>query len=72
MKLCTIHWRESTAAARVEGDRVVVLEEHADVGALLRAGGVGAAAGIEGPRSPSTRCGSRRSCSRRARSCASV
>ncbi|MEL4474466.1 hypothetical protein, partial [Shewanella algae] len=49
MKLCTIHWRESTAAARVEGDHVVVLEEHADVGALLRAGGVEATAGVDGP-----------------------
>lgn len=49
MNLCTIHWRESTAAARVEEDHVVVLEEHADVGALLRAGDVEATAEVDGP-----------------------
>ena len=49
MKLCTIHWQGATAAARVEGERAVVLEGHADVGDVVRTRGVEAVAGIDGP-----------------------
>ncbi|MEX8031481.1 fumarylacetoacetate hydrolase family protein [Microbacterium sp. 20-116] len=48
MKLCTILWNGDTAAARVEGDRAVVLEGFADVGAVLRAGTPSAVASLEG------------------------
>lgn len=49
MKLLTLHWKGATAAARVEGNRVVVLERFTDVGDLLRAGAPSAVATLEGP-----------------------
>lgn len=49
MKLSTIHWRGTTAAARIEGERAIVLERFADVGDVLRAGAPSAVRAIEGP-----------------------
>jgi len=50
MKLSTIHWKGATAAARVDGSAVVVIEDFADVGALLREKGVAFPARAKGPR----------------------
>lgn len=49
MRLSTIHWNGATAAARVEGERLVVLDGFADVGDVLRAGPPAAVAALEGP-----------------------
>ncbi|MFZ8757519.1 fumarylacetoacetate hydrolase family protein [Microbacterium sp. HMH0099] len=49
MKLSTIHWKGSTAAARVAGAQVVVLEGFADIGDLLRAGSPSGVASVAGP-----------------------
>ncbi|MDF2990343.1 MAG: 2-keto-4-pentenoate hydratase/2-oxohepta-3-ene,7-dioic acid hydratase [Microbacterium sp.] len=49
MKLSTIQWNGTTAAARIDGQTAMVLERFADVGDLLRAGPVSAVAHLDGP-----------------------
>jgi len=49
MKLLTLHRNGATVAARVDGSQAVLIEGYADVGELLRGGGLAAAARAAGP-----------------------
>ncbi len=51
MQLGTIRTERGTAAVRVDGDQLVVLD-YEDVGALLRAGAIDVVSAIDGPRVP--------------------